>query len=131
MIRSKPWIDVAEILDGANKKSGGACISLDLDLVVQLNFITRHSSDAPAMTRCLEDGDFDVLSRNAGELKYAFIDHPNKQFLRFDRAPFKDTNFDDDVTLRAILWIDEVFFVQSYEPVKFLLGWIFKSLHDR
>jgi hypothetical protein len=71
-------------------------ISLDFNLVVQPNLITWHSSDAPAITGSLEDGDFNILSRNAGELRYAFIQQPNKQFLCFDRAPFKNTDFDDD-----------------------------------
>ena len=82
------------------------------------------------MTGYLEDGDFDILSRNAGELRYAFIQQPNKQFLRFDRAPLKDTDLDDEVAFRAVLRINEVFFIQGYETVKLLFRRIFKSFHD-
>jgi hypothetical protein len=110
-----------------------ACVilnCLDFNLVVQPNLITGHSSDAPAMTGCLEDGDFNILRGNTGELRYAFIQQPNKQLLRFNRTPLEDADLDDDVTFRAILRMNEVFVVQRYETVKFLLRWIRKSFHN-
>lgn len=106
---------------------GASC--LDTYFIVQVEFIARDSTDSPVLARRLEEGDLDVVGRDAGCFDDVLVKRADEGFPRLDGAAFKEADFENEIAIGAVGRIKEVVLTEANEAMKALFRRVGKGFH--
>lgn len=90
---------------------------LNVDLVVQAVLVSRLPTKPPIAGGGLGDRNFNVIGGNPNFRLNFLKQQIDQLFLRFNRAAFDHTEFNNRISIGATRWHEEIFRVKVKKPM--------------